>query len=159
MKFSAQEEYGLRCLIAISREGSLTIPELSKIEGLSQPHVAKLLSILRKGEFLNSTRGQSGGYVLSRPADQIVVGEVLAALGGRLYEPDFCDKHAGVQDECTHAIACSLKELWSRVQTAVDQVVYQVTLKDLMEPNSNSGEWVALQKLPKRRALQFTDIP
>lgn len=156
MKFSAQEEYGLRCLIAIARLGTLTIPELSRLEGLSQPHVAKLLSILRRGGFLLSNRGQAGGYILARQPEEIVVGAVLADLGGRLYEPDFCEKHSGVQEECAHSVGCSLKELWSRVQSAVDQVVYQITLKDLIEESANSGEWVALQKVPRKASLRVT---
>ncbi|ARU39689.1 hypothetical protein CCB80_00435 [Armatimonadetes bacterium Uphvl-Ar1] len=63
MKFSAQEEYGLRCLIALARKGvgqSMTIPEISDQEGLTSSHVAKILAILRRSGFVASTRGQSG---------------------------------------------------------------------------------------------------
>ena len=86
MKFSAQEEYGLRCLLQIARlgpDGSMTIPEISRIEGLTPTHVAKLTMILRKGGFLSSTRGQAGGYALARSPEKIIVGEVLEALGGK----------------------------------------------------------------------------
>src|SRR5215472_8505783 len=85
MKHSAQEEYGLRCLLRLAREGelgSLTITEISLAEGISSHYVAKLMRILRRGGFVKSARGQAGGYTLSRGADQIVVGEALAALGG-----------------------------------------------------------------------------
>jgi len=54
MKFSAQEEYGLRCLLRIAYSKSpngITIPEISEIEKLSQANVAKLLRILRLGGF------------------------------------------------------------------------------------------------------------
>jgi Rrf2 family protein len=143
MKFSAQEEYGLRCLIQIARlpsEGSMTIPEISRIEGLTQPHVAKLMMILRKEGFIKSTRGQSGGYALARPSDKIILGDVLAALGGKLYDSEFCGKHTGSHSICTHAIDCTVRSLWQVVQTAVDNVVYKITLADLMiqaEPVSN----------------------
>ncbi|MCH7945265.1 MAG: Rrf2 family transcriptional regulator, partial [Armatimonadetes bacterium] len=58
MKFSAQEEYGLRCLLALAGaadEATLTIPVIARAEGLTQSHVAKLLALLRKGGFVNST--------------------------------------------------------------------------------------------------------
>ena len=87
MKFSAQEEYGLRCLLQIARlgpEGSLTIPEIARHEGMSPTHVAKLLMILRRDGFLASTRGQQGGYALALPPEKTYVGDVLASLGGRL---------------------------------------------------------------------------
>src|SRR6476646_11249705 len=110
MKLSSQEEYGLRCLLRVGREadgGSLTIAELARGEGISEPNVAKMMRILRRGGFVKSTRGQAGGYQLSRPADQILLGSVLAALGGRLFEAAFCDGHSGVERACTHMPDCS----------------------------------------------------
>lgn len=134
MKFSAQEEYGLRCLIQIAKSAdSITISEISRTEGLSPTHVAKLLMILRKGGFITSTRGQAGGYVLSREPGHIIVGDVLASLGGRLYDGDFCGRHKGQLSICRHAIDCSVKSLWQVVQTAVDDVVQHITLADLLE--------------------------
>jgi Rrf2 family protein len=135
MKLSSQEEYGLRCLLRVGREGttgSTSISELSRAEGISEPNVAKMMRILREAGFVNSTRGQAGGYALSRPADEINVGQVLAALGGRLYEPSFCDTHAGVERLCTHMPDCSIRSVWRMLQTAVDQVLGRITLKDLL---------------------------
>ncbi len=143
MKLSSQEEYGLRCLLRVGREGdggSLTIPELARAEGISEPNVAKMMRILRRGGFVTSTRGQSGGYALARPAEQIVIGHVLAELGGRLYEPAFCEGHSGVELSCTHMPDCSIRSVWRRVQQAIDQVLGKLTLKDLLrsEPEMNA---------------------
>jgi Rrf2 family protein len=135
MKFSTQEEYGLRCLIQIAKEGadgSLTIQEIGKREGLTTPHVAKLLMILRKSGLIKSTRGQAGGYTISRAAKDIVVGDVLAVLGGRLYDDNFCDRHVGTNDVCSHSVGCAVRDLWEDVQEAIDSVVNQITLADLM---------------------------
>jgi Rrf2 family protein len=135
MKLGANEEYGIRCLLHIARrgdEGSVTIPEISRAEGITAPYVAKLLRILRKGGFIASVRGKSGGYSLARPVDQIVVSEVLAALGGRLFEADFCNRHSGAEMTCTHSVDCSVRSLWQTVQGAVDQVLSKMTLKDLV---------------------------
>lgn len=136
MKFSTQEEYGLRCLLQIGRhhgQGGLTIPQISHLESLSVANVAKLTRILRLGGFLESVRGQDGGYRLARPADQILIGEVLALLGGRLYTPDFCEKHSGPDQLCSHtASECSVRGLWQSVQVAVDRALADVTLLDLL---------------------------
>jgi Rrf2 family protein len=110
----------------------MTIPEIGRIESLSSTHVAKLLMILRKEGFITSTRGQSGGYQLARPAEQIVIGDVLAALGGRLYDGDFCERHSGQSSICAHAIDCSVRSLWQVVQEAVDNVVTRISLADLI---------------------------
>lgn len=151
MKFSAQEEFGLRCLVAIAgaeSSTSLTIPEISRREGLSQPHVAKLLAVLRRGGFVVSTRGQAGGYTLSRAASEICVGDVLHVLGGRLVADDFCERHSGLHSECSHLMHCSLLGLWTRVQRAVDDVVMSVMLADLLA--DASAHRIRLSDSPRR---------
>jgi len=140
MKLSAQEEYGLRCLLRVASAGegeSLTIPEIGRAEALSIAYVAKLMRILRRGEFVKSVRGQTGGYALARKAENIPVGEVLAALGGRLFEPGFCDQFPGLDRLCTHSVDCSIRSLWRAVQSAVDSVVAGITLRDLLQKESD----------------------
>jgi Rrf2 family protein len=144
MKLTSQEEYGLRCLLRVGRAGeggSVTIPELSRAEGISEPNVAKMMRILRRGGFVTSTRGQSGGYTLSRPAGDIAVGQVVAVLGGRLYEPAFCDGHAGVEISCAHLPDCSIRSVWRMVQQAVDQVLGKITLTDLLKSEPEMNAW------------------
>lgn len=135
MKFSTHEEYGLRCLLRIAREGGekgLTIPEIAQAEGLTMPNAAKLLRIMRMGGLLDSARGQVGGYSLSKPPEQIPISDVLNVLGGRLYDKEFCSAHSGVIDICTNSIDCSLRSLWQTVQNAVDGVLTKISLKDLI---------------------------
>jgi len=133
MKLTAHEEYGFRCLVKIgSSGGSLTIPEISDAEGISQAYVAKLMRMLRRGGFVKSARGKVGGYSLARPASQIVVGEVLALLGGKMFESDFCESHSGTSHVCAHSTDCSIRTLWSRVQGALDEVLGRTTLADVL---------------------------
>ncbi|MCF8241707.1 MAG: Rrf2 family transcriptional regulator [Melioribacteraceae bacterium] len=136
MKFSAQEEYGLRCLIQIGKyynqKRALTIPEISAAEGISQHNVAKILRTLRIGGFLDSERGQSGGYTLTRPPKEIFIGDALGVLGGRLFDKSFCETHSGSMPICTNTIDCSIRSLWKIVQDAVDHVVNNLTLQDLL---------------------------
>ncbi|MAT56464.1 MAG: Rrf2 family transcriptional regulator [Melioribacteraceae bacterium] len=140
MKFSAQEEYGLRCLLRIAKyydtERILTIPEISEAEGITLHNTAKILRTLRLGGFLESERGQSGGYTLTRSPDKIYIGEVLNVLGGRLYDEKFCEAHSGAADICTNTIDCSLRSLWKFMQDAIDKVVNNLTIKDLLGSES-----------------------
>ena len=134
MKLTTQEEYGLRCLLQMARRAgaSVTIAELAGLEGISAPNAAKILRALRRGGFVRSTRGQAGGYLLARPAHEINVGEALALLGGRLFDPSFCDKHSGMERSCHHLSDCSIRSVWRLVQGAVDQVLGRMTLQDLL---------------------------
>lgn len=155
MKLSAQEEYGLRCLLYMARHGeekSHSIPEISRAEGLSVPNVAKLMRILRLGGLVASVRGQAGGYTLSRPAVDVTVSEVLSLLGGSFFGPHFCDRHAGLERNCAHAADCSLRLLWSNVQRTVDMVLSKTTLKDLLRTEEEMAAFL------KERSVLPADV-
>lgn len=161
MKLSAQEEYGLRCLLHLARCGdgsSMTIPEISKAEGLSVPNVAKLMRLLRMGGLVASVRGQSGGYSLSRPAADMSVAEVLEVLGGSFFGPKFCDRHSGSQDVCMHSTDCSLRALWNVIQGVLLEVLGKTTVQDLLCTEGEMQQWIqcrtaeTLPRLPLGRA-------
>jgi Rrf2 family protein len=135
VKLTTQEEYGLRCLLRLGREGagqSLTIAELSRHEGISAPNVAKMMRILRRAGLVRSTRGKEGGYTVARPPEQINIGEALAALGGRLFDSRFCERHSGSAGLCTHSPDCSIRSVWRVLQDVIDDVLSRMTLKDLL---------------------------
>ncbi|MCY3684129.1 MAG: Rrf2 family transcriptional regulator [Gemmatimonadetes bacterium] len=137
MKLSTQEEYGLRCLMQVAQRasetgGSISIPEISRAEGLSTAHVGKLVRLLRLGDLVESVRGQAGGYKLARPASEILISDVLGALGDPFFNDGFCDEHTGYEACCTHAVDCSIRSLWNAIQFVVDQMLDRITLQDLM---------------------------
>ena len=146
MKISAQEEYGLRILIRIAGCKSATgmsIPQLSEAEGLSQTYVAKLTRLMRIEGFINSTPGNKGGYVLARPAETIIINHVLKALGGTMFDKEFCGFHAGNMNLCTHSVDCSARSLWQLIQYTLDQMLDKVTLHDLVNTEKESGKILA----------------
>ena len=135
MKLSSHEEYGLRLLLQVARHGasgSATIPEISRKEGISAPYVAKLMRILRQGGLVRAARGKAGGYTLALAPERIPVGDALTVLGGRMYESDFCERHAGSQNNCAHSTDCSIRSLWRTVQEAVDSILRTITIRDLL---------------------------
>ena len=146
MKLTANEEYGVRCLVRLAYAGytggSLTIPEISLAEGVSPAYAAKILRVLRKGGFVKAARGKEGGYTLARPAAEIAIGDVIDALGGRLFESRFCDSHAGQAPICTRSVDCSVRSLWRAVQVAVDHVLSRTTLHDLLQNEEEMNSWV-----------------
>lgn len=142
MKITAQEEYGLRILIRIASckdTDGMSIPQLSEAEGLSSHYVAKLTRILRMEGFINSTPGYKGGYVLAKPADEIVINKVLQGLGGKFFNKSFCGIHSGTLKLCTHSVDCSSRSLWQMVQFIVDEFLDKVTLQDLVSTEKNSA--------------------
>ena len=142
MKITAQEEYGLRILIRIAGckdETGMSIPQLSEAEGLSSHYVAKLTRILRMEGFINSTPGYKGGYVLALPANKIIINKVLKALGGSLFDTEFCANHVGVLKLCTNSVDCSIRSLWSMVQATIDKLLDKITLADLLNSEKEAA--------------------
>ncbi len=139
MKFSTQEEYGLRCLLRIARfhemGKALTIPEISRGEGISEHVTAKILRSLRLGGFIESARGHLGGYTLARPPHKILVGNVLNELGGKLYDDSYCSLHSKGDLLCTVTSDCTVRSLWELIQNSVDNVIGEMQLSDLMTNN------------------------
>lgn len=143
MKITAQEEYGLRILIRIAGckdQQGMSIPQLSEAEGITSHYVAKLTRHLRINKFINSTPGHKGGYVLARPAREIIIKDVLEALGGALFSKEFCGMHSGALKLCTNSVDCSARSLWQMIQYTVDQLLEKITLHDLANNEKESRE-------------------
>jgi Rrf2 family protein len=146
MKITAQEEYGLRCLLRLAQvaEGeSLTIPEVAAGEGLSVANAAKILGVLRQAGLIESVRGRSGGYRLaSSPAD-IRLGSVLLVLGEPLYvDPGYCERHKGPESNgsCVHHGGCTLRALWLTLEQWMRHTLDQITLADLLQSEGRITE-------------------
>ena len=103
------------------------------------------MRVLRKAGLVRSTRGKDGGYALARPAEQIKVGEALAALGGRLFDSAFCDTHSGSTGLCANMGDCSIRSVWRLLQDAIDGVLGRMTLKDLVRSESDMSAWPGAQ--------------
>ena len=138
MKITAQEEYGMRCLLRLAKaeSGSITLPEVAAAEGLSIPYVAKLMAVMRNAGLLDSVRGRSGGYSLARPAEEIGLGSLLLVLGEPLFEEqEYCQKHAGSESTngiCNNKATCTLKSLWQTLELWMRRTLDQITLADLI---------------------------
>ena len=136
MKFTSQEEYGLRLLVRLGYSHSngvgLTIPEISIKEQITEHNVAKILRSLRLGGFLESERGRTGGYTLTRDPKEINIGDVMNVLGNKFFDSTFCETHAPDLSICTNTHDCSIRSFWRIIQRSIDKVMEGLTLSDLM---------------------------
>ncbi len=158
MNITAQEEYGLRCLLRVAMHGSddpMRTQEVAVAEGLSLEYAAKIMRTLKNGGFVVSTRGAAGGYLLARPAREISVWQVLESLGGPLYEEQFCDAHTGSQQSCTHSTDCSIRALWRNVNGILKTALTAITLADLTRNEGAVGAW--LTRPPAAPASSFAE--
>ena len=137
MKISAQEEYGLRCLLQLARAEilgeSLTLSQIARLEGISSANAGKLMWILSKAGLVQSTRGIKGGYSLARPASQIRLNQVIRVLEGEPAE-SHCKSYAGVLDACVHTSDCGIRSVIVNVHEVVERALSSITLAQLLGP-------------------------
>lgn len=137
MKITAQEEYGLRCLLQIAlltKSSELaSLNGIADMEGITPDYAAKLLMILRQANLVESVRGKSGGYKLTRPPEKIYLDEVIDSLSGKLFESDLCGHFPGIELKCTHINCCSIRSVWRSISRVMFNLFKQITLKDLLE--------------------------
>lgn len=134
MKISAQEEYGLRCLLQLAQiaEGeSLTLPQIADREGISVANAGKLMWLLNKAGFVNATRGTKGGYQLARSADQIRLSEVVKVLEDDEIE-SHCESYTGVLDSCIHKGNCGIRSVIVELHEVVQNALANITLQTLV---------------------------
>ena len=140
MKISAQEEYGLRCLLQLARAEtigeSLTLAQLADLEGISTANAGKLMWILSKAGLVQSTRGIKGGYSLSRPASEIRLNKVIRVLEGEPAE-SHCKSYAGVLDACVHTGDCGIRPVIIELHQIVDNALAEITLSQLLGTEAN----------------------
>lgn len=144
MRISALEEYGLRCLISLAKEGQsgqLSISDISEREGLSVPYTSKLLSILRKSKLVTAVRGRGGGFCIARDPKDINLLEVITALGGPLIDANHCNKFSGQLEKCIHTEDCMVQYTLAGLSRIVGEFLSSSTLADIIN-GSNMNDFV-----------------
>ena len=136
MKITAQEEYGLRCLLQLARvpQGQIvSVKEVAAKEGLSSAYVEKLLRILSRTGLVHSVRGLKGGYVLNRPPTQVMLGEVIRALGAMQTTEHICNSFTGNEAACVHFRDCGIRSVWSGLTNYIQNFLDQTMLASLLD--------------------------
>jgi FeS assembly SUF system regulator len=138
LKLSKLADYAtvLMTLVARSADQVHTGVELAERSGIPAPTVAKLLKALARGGLLQSLRGAHGGYRLARPAAEISVADIIAALEGPIGVTE-CASHPG---GCTLESCCSTRANWRLINVAIRQALEAVSLAQMAAPAAKSRD-------------------
>jgi Rrf2 family transcriptional regulator, cysteine metabolism repressor len=130
LKVSKRTEYGVRAIIQLARSwpaNYMQSKDLAKKEKLPTKFLESILLALRRGGFLDSKIGREGGYKLSRPPNEISVGDVIRRLEGRL-----ATREGKMNDDFSPGeIAVHL--LNERLTRGTNEVLDALTLAQLLE--------------------------
>jgi Rrf2 family cysteine metabolism transcriptional repressor len=137
MKLSTRTRYAVRAIIELAQnEGQkpLQLKVIAQRQDISVKYLEQLMTVLRSGGFVRSVRGSKGGYVLARPPEQIKLNEILYCLEGPVSTVECVEN----EDYCGRAADCAARQVWTKVEMAIDNVLKSITLKDLVDRTKNN---------------------
>jgi len=103
------------------------LKEVAQAQDISFDYLEKIIAELREANLVESHRGSQGGYALAEKPQQIKVGEIIRTLeGSALIE---CTKE---EKSCPRAEECLAKEVWEKLEKALNQALDSINLKDLI---------------------------
>jgi len=132
MKLSTRSRYGTRLMLELARhyrEGPLQLGDIAKRQDVSVKYLEQIIIPLKKAHYIESVRGRKGGHVLTRPPEEITVGEIVALLeeSSGLVE---CAQDTTV---CERADTCPTRLLWKDAYEAMFDRLEAITLADLVK--------------------------
>lgn len=138
MKLSTKGRYGLRAMVDLAdhcEKAPVSISSISSRQDISVSYLEQLLAKLRKAGLVKSVRGAQGGYVLTRSASEISIGEILRALEGDL-SPVNCselNQEENGEKGCSGSQYCVTKYVWQRINSSIQDTVNNIWLSELVE--------------------------
>jgi Rrf2 family protein len=146
MRITTWAEYGVICALNLARrtkDGPVTGREIAAQERLPADYVEQILLRLRRAGVITSTRGARGGYMLSRPPEEISIRAVIHASELETFDLH-CLSHPVEEDRCAASHNCSIRPVWVLLQTKIDDVLESVCLADLLHDEPHVRERVGL---------------
>ena len=133
MKLSTKGRYAMVALADIAlqpNEQLVPLGDISERQSISLPYLEQLFMKLRRADLVESVRGPGGGYRLARPANDIRVVDILAAVDETV---DAMHKGAGVSGGASGSRAQSLtNRLWEGLSAHVYVFLHQTRLSDVI---------------------------
>ena len=109
--------------------GNVVASDLATRQNISLKYLEQLMQMLLKAHLVVSHRGIAGGYTLSKPAEQITVGDILTATEGKLQTVG-C-----IEGTCDKVDSCVTINVWSKLDKIVNDFLNTTTLKDVITHN------------------------
>ena len=133
MKFSTRTLYGLKAILVLASrfgEGSLSVSQIARKEGISIAYLEQILNALKKKGFVKSVRGPQGGYVLTQKPSEIRLDALFYVLGNK----DFLELNGKIKlAPETDEIALANLIFWKKFKSSIEIGLAEMTLKDLID--------------------------
>jgi len=137
MKISTKGRYALRLMLdlAVNNTGEyITIKSIAARQEISDKYLEQIITQLSRAGYVKSTRGAQGGYRLAMAPKEYTVGMILRLIEGNLTPVSCLDDSP---NQCNRANQCATLMVWEKLDNAIDQVIDNITLADLVDHHNS----------------------
>ena len=131
LHFTRETDYGLQLLSGLSKQEGrcLSLSDFSQESTISIPILQKVARQLRVAGLIRSIRGKNGGYLLSRPIDEIQLSDVVSAIEGQIGVTQCLKK----SDSCETEKVCSARIGFERINSQIIAILDSTSVQDFFE--------------------------
>ncbi len=134
MKITQAEDYGIRCVLYLSKYPKKVIPRwrIARSMDIPEPFLAKIAQDLARAGIIEIVRGRKGGYRLRIPPEELSLLRVIEAMSGDMFlsmcvlDPETCDRTP----------ICPLHETWKELRDLIRNKLENTKFSDLVNQES-----------------------
>ncbi|ATN34432.1 transcriptional regulator [Rhizobium sp. ACO-34A] len=137
-------KYGLKALVDLAQLApgeTAFVTEIATRNNIPKKFLDTILLELRNSGMLRSKKGPNGGYSLSKPASEIMIGQVIRALDGPL-APIRCASRTAFEacDDCSDPVGCQVRLSMTEVRDAIASILDNMTLEQFVSRKGSNIE-------------------
>ncbi len=136
MRLSTKTRYAVTSLLDVvmhSDQGPVSLADISRRQGVSLSYLEQLFAKMRRHELVISTRGPGGGYLLSRPAEDINVSTIVHAVDEDLKVVNKDALSGGTEFE-----PCLTEQLWDELSEQISDYLSNISLSEILEQSDKT---------------------
>lgn len=141
MKISTKGRYALRMAVYLAKHRNdeyVSLKEIAENEGISKKYLEQIVPMLNSAGLLRTTRGNRGGYQLTKKPDEITVGDILRATEGNL-APIACLEQAF--NDCPRKAQCTTLCVWEGLYKQITDYLDAITLQSIADRGSSGDDY------------------
>ena len=140
MKISTKGRYAVRVMLdlALNNTGEcIKVKDIAARQGISEKYLEQIIAVLNKAGYVKSVRGAQGGYRIAKKPEDYTVGMILRLTEGSMAPVSWLEEGA---PECERCDTCETLEVWKDLYAAINGVIDNVTIADLVERRKRRTE-------------------
>ena len=140
MKISTKGRYAVRVMLDLALHNTgecIKVKDIAGRQGISEKYLEQIIAVLNRAGYVNSVRGAQGGYRIAKDPSEYTVGMILRLTEGSMAPVACLDE--GTPD-CDRCDTCETLEVWKDLYAAINSVIDNVTIADLVEKSRQRAE-------------------